>query len=431
MLANLALPVLYSGLPGTVGPRVVVLCQGHAEATDLGLVISALVDRSKLGFSVVATRARDKGGMMADIVNGCDVLLVNPTQLVNLCDDLSLILSRCCHLIIESGHKTLDFHEQSVEQIWLQWRKCKFAVKADQNCPDQVVVVSEAWNQPVMDFVENFMRPGTHLNPVLIFSSFTEAAVYKREIFTPSFHKDSGEKINHLRSLLKGSSEKSVICFSSSKHLRYTEAAISSDGLDVFSVNPELDQVDQDDIVKDWTSSGKCVLLITDKSIRSLRSLPGSSQNLFHFDIPVRSKNSFSARFTFIRDELRKQRRDIPLTRTFVLASAKDKPAFKSLYSIMLRIHPNAHSVLTELRSDKLCRSISEADLTCVRTCNQRHWLRAGDAVQEGRLSGVLTLRVLRVVSPVEYVVTQLSPGLDARYQSRAFSMARHFCNLG
>ena len=428
MIANLGDSGLYSSLPGTVGPKVVVLCSSQLEARELGQVISALVNKSKLGLSVVATGARDKAGMMADIVNGCDVLLVNPTHLSDLCDDLSLILDRCCHLIIESGHKTLDIHELSVHKIWLQWRKCKGAAKHDLKCPDQVVIVSEAWNQPVMDFVHSFLGPGTKLSPVLVFSSFTEAAVYKKEKFSLSFHKDPIEQMNHLKTAISEVSGRTVVCFSRSKHLRQAESFFSSDGRRVFSVNAEQDLVDQDDIVKDWTSSGNSVLFITDKSIKAFRSLPGSCLNLIHFDLPTRSKNSFSSRFTFIRDELKEKRRKVPSCQIRVLLSAQDSQAFKSLYSIMVRVNPDAKSVLSELRSNQLCRSVMDVDLACVQTCSQRHWLRPEDGHQAG-LTGQLSLRVLRVVTPVQYIVSVVTPELEARYQHRAFSMARYFCN--
>ena len=426
-MANLADLGLYSGLPGTLGPRVVVLCSGQTEVSDLGQVISALADKAKLGLSVVASVARDKAQMMADIVNGCDLLLANPTQLCNLSDDLSFILNRCCHLIIESSHKTLEIHEPSIHKIWLQWRKCKLSPKFNQKCPDQVIVMSEAWNQPVMDFVKNFLSTGTQLSPVIMFSSFTEATVYKKELYALSFHKNSIEKINHLRQAISEVSGRSVVCFSRSKHFRQAESALLSDGRRVFSVNAEKDLFDQDDIVKDWISSEDSLLLITDKNLKSLRYLPGSCLNLIHFDLPARSKNSFSSRFTFIRDELREKRRDLPLCQIRMLISAEDNQAFKSLYSIMARVNPDAKSVLSELRSDQLCRSVTDVDFACVQTCSERHWLRPDDC-DERRLTGVLSLRVLRVLSPVEYTVTVLTPDLETRYHHRAFSMARFFC---
>ena len=55
MMANLADLGLYSGLPGTLGPRVVVLCSGQAEVSDLGQIISVLV--AHLNLQALATRA--------------------------------------------------------------------------------------------------------------------------------------------------------------------------------------------------------------------------------------------------------------------------------------------------------------------------------------------------------------------------------------
>ena len=93
----------------------------------------------------------------------------------------------------------------------------------------------------------------------------------------------------------------------------------------------------------------------------------------------------------------------------------------------MVRVNPDAKRVLSELRSNQLCRSVMDVDLACVQTCSHRHWLRPEDGDQAG-LTGLLSLRVLRVVSPVQYIVSVVTPELEARYQHRAFSMARHFC---
>ena len=72
-----------------------------------------------------------------------------------------------------------------------------------------------------------------------------------------------------------------------------------------------------------------------------------------------------------------------------------------------------------------------DVNLACVQTCNERHWLRPDDVDEKRRLTGVLSLRVLRVLSPVEFTVNVLTEDHEARYQHRAFSMARYFCKPG
>ncbi len=112
-----------------------------------------------------------------------------------------------------------------------------------------------------------------------------------------------------------------------------------------------------------------------------------------------------TTRFIFIRDELRDKRRNVPICQIRLLVSTQDSQAFKSLNSIMIRVNPDAKSVLYQLRSDQLCRSVMDVDFACVQTCSERHWLRQDDVDQERRLTGLLSLRVLRVMSPVEYIV--------------------------
>ena len=126
-----------------------VLCPGHVEVENLGNLIQSLIDDIGLNLSVVvkgskASKPRDKVEDIVEIVNGCDILLIDPTKLQTLLEDKAVTLDHCCHLVIESGELTLKLHERSIEQIILKWRRSRSGHQDDKVClPDQMLLVGE------------------------------------------------------------------------------------------------------------------------------------------------------------------------------------------------------------------------------------------------------------------------------------------------
>ena len=76
---------LYSSVPAGAGPRVLVLCPGHAECGHLAAVLRALAQQTRLHTAVVAsTQGAATQEEAVQVANGCDILLTTPSRLAAL-----------------------------------------------------------------------------------------------------------------------------------------------------------------------------------------------------------------------------------------------------------------------------------------------------------------------------------------------------------
>ena len=346
-------------------------------------------------------------------------------------------LGSVCHLIVESAHHTLEIHEAGVENVLLEWRKSRVDLlrEAAENVPDQVLVFAEEWNKPVEHFVSRIMSPKSPWNPVLVFVNLAEASLHRRVRFFPTYHHNYSEKLEYITTeFQKSPIEKQVICFSDRKYLWRTQQSLTAVGLSVFTVNPEADIVEQGATLADWSGqAAKALLLVTDASLATLLSVPGCSAAVTHFDIPPHSKKTFSARFSFLKDYLSGD--SCGDCRVHVLLGDDDSHAFSSLYSLLVRAEAtmpdDVRFILREKHSGPVCRRLLEGRHNCLLSCNKRHWLRPEDQGQEAGqvLGGTITFQVLKVATPVSYIVTIKTPELDLAHHRRILAIARHFSN--
>ena len=253
-------------------PRVLVLCPGHVEVENLGNLILSLIDDIGLDVSVVkgskALKPRDKLEDVVEIVNGCDILLINPTKLQTLLEDKAVTLDHCCHFVIESGDVTLKLHERSIEQIILNWRRSRSGHQEDKIClPDQMLLVGEEWNQHSQDFVDQVMS--VRRKPLFVFASLQEAAVYKKVSFNPTFHSNVDDKINRLHIILLNSAHRRhVICSSNSKYHQRIELDIANEDYSVFRIRKNEDIADHHEVLNSWKSCKRfrSILLLEDEN---------------------------------------------------------------------------------------------------------------------------------------------------------------------
>ena len=183
-------------------------------------MLNDVISSAKLGLKVVlATRGSkiDLQELHIELSNGCDILIINPTafaehEVYNMMD-----LQRCCHLVVESANETLRNHEGKVESFLTKWRNQRRLLPMS-DIPDQTVLVAQEWNDSLANFRQILIK--FKFDPLLVFASLVEAAIFRNVGFYPSFQEDTASRLDHLCHILKGSQggqhqkEKMVICCS-------------------------------------------------------------------------------------------------------------------------------------------------------------------------------------------------------------------------
>ena len=79
----------------------------------------------------------------------------------------------------------------------------------------------------------------------------------------------------------------------------------------------------------------------------------------------------------------------------------------------------------------RLCERMAEGRLNCSSYCGRKYWMdRTLDQglVVERRLEGIIEFLVLRLESPVFYLVRVMDSLYNRDFQKRVLRMATHFC---
>jgi len=201
---------------------------------------------------------------------------------------------------------------------------------------------------------------------------------------------------------------------------------LTSVGIHTHMLTSCMDTIDRDEHLQKCSSRDGVVLLVSDKTLTTLRNVPGCFQILVHFDFPELSKKSFGTRFFFLRDFLSKEKIKDDGDRVSsveLLIDSEDCQAFKSLYSLMSRA---GTKIRINLKSNSFCKKVALMNNICDTTCVSRHYLQKSDQPSQ-QLSGEIKFEVLQVLSPVSYIIKIQDKNLEEMEQTRILRMAIHF----
>ena len=193
ILNKLTAADLYRGLPAGVGPRVCVFCNGQRDSLQIQEMLEDVISAAKLDLKVVvATRGSkiDSQKLNIQLSNGCDILIINPTAFAEHNRDIVMDLRRCCHLVVESANQTLKNHGTEVAAFFAKWRDERGHLSLP-DLPDQIVLLAQEWNESLSEFRQTLIK--FKFDPLLIFASLVEAAIFRKIVFHPSFQARPGE----------------------------------------------------------------------------------------------------------------------------------------------------------------------------------------------------------------------------------------------
>ena len=434
ILNKLASPNLYRGLPAGVGPRVCVFCDGQLDSLEIEEMFNDLISSANLDLKVVvATRGSKIESLKLNIElsNGCDILIINPTAFAEHSPEIGLNLQRCCHVVVESANQTIKNHENEVEAFFTKWRdqRSEFSLP---DIPDQIVLAAQEWNESLSKFHQTLIE--FKFDPLLVFASLVEAAIFRNIEFYPSFQEDTASRLDHLCHILQGSRggqqprhhHKIVICCSEDIKEdiedKLEQVGISSHYL-------EGDSYSVKEVLKSWLQSNVSNLIISDDFLTNLPEIPISfpgKVSLVHVGVATCSKAQFEMRFKLMRFQLQENAGG----RVHILLGPEDKTAFGSLHSLLTRCSNSkkiqsdifkklrfaSQDICTNNLGGRICRSLS---------CKSRH---ISDVKLDSTVRGrEISFQVVEVLSPVTYQVLLQSPELDLENRKRALKVDQYF----
>lgn len=289
-----------------VGPRAIIISKSSAEVKEIVRLCSQLAP----SLSIVQVYGRDD--KVAEVLNGCDLLLSTPKAVHQICQEASLYLpfiDRLQHLVFDGVDLMMQSCEMEVKEI------VSFCLKGRLGAENrlQIVFTSNKW---VKDIETKVISPELMKDVVLCIEDFIEAAACVGCEFSMEFCKTLEERIENLEKLLenpKFKSTRTILVTNKPEDIR--------DKLRELSV--VADETNYQTVKRAWTQQSvkKFPLLITNDLVLQKMELR-NFQHLIHFTVP-KSWEDFTRRFEVLLDQVYFQRETksietLPTTKIFL-----------------------------------------------------------------------------------------------------------------
>ncbi|XP_077497528.1 uncharacterized protein LOC144108122 [Amblyomma americanum] len=297
----------YEELCDDVGPLVLILTSTWKGAQRIYEQVKLLSPKTKGPTCCTLYAAGSECGKEVPIVNGVDILVATPhsfLRYLNKYERLILNLNRCCHLVLDDGDRLLDKYKTEVVMVMREFLRSRKKKHLRSFRSPQILVCSTTWTNNLRMFLHS---PEAIPNPLVMFSSFLEAAVYA-QVPTVAHYVDPDARSEALLAILKQHCGQKVVVTMAKREVAIAaQQLLSSSGVHSLLVHDELTLAAIQEVSSEWTSAhpeGRSPVLVVQDSMLLLADIRDASV-LVHYDIPELSEFSFGLRYSCIADRMR------------------------------------------------------------------------------------------------------------------------------
>lgn len=278
------------------GPIGVIVVRSSREVEILYKYCLQIVPRDKMEI-VKAFGMWKCDSKKVDLLNGCDLLITTPPCFSRLAEGQviqTFSKNRIKHLIFDGIDSMHDVFEKEIKDII---KTCTWGEKHVEKNP-QIVVTSTSW----MEYIRRYMKLAS--NPMVIFGSFVEAAVYSKCQFTIVKYSHQ-EKLDKLFSYLKknrSNPKKTLVVFNTQTELEHLKEFLSVKSVEFSLIDDKTSPDDIDETSRKWNqiiSERISIMLVADEILTECNFT--CVDVLIHFSLPS-SWTRFSRRFATMND---------------------------------------------------------------------------------------------------------------------------------
>lgn len=296
----------YQKLRDGVGPWVLVLTSTWKGAQRIYEQVKLLADETRGPTCCALYAAGSESGKEVPIVNGVDILVATPHSFLRYLNNykrLILNLSRCCHLVLDDGDRLLDKYKTEVMTVvgeFLRGQKKRLPSLQF----SQILVCSTTWTSSLRFLLH---MPEVFPNPLVMLSSFLEAAVYA-QVPTVACYVDPNAHNEVLLAIVKEHRSKKVVVTMAEREMAIAaQQLLHSSDVHCLLIHDELTMAVIREMSTQWTSAhpkDKFPVLVVQDSVLLLADIRDAAI-LVHYDVPKLSEFNFGLRYSCIADRMR------------------------------------------------------------------------------------------------------------------------------
>ncbi|CAL1279247.1 unnamed protein product [Larinioides sclopetarius] len=291
---------LYIESPNSKGPLAIIICSSWRKVQHIYDLLQLFLKDTKFKILTYFADGRSKRNRVISLVNGCDILISVPSILLNFLNENSVCVKRCCHFILDDGANLLSSHMNEMKRIMEKFGEA-IKLRPTISARLQILINSERWTKAVASFVDKFLR-----EPLLLFTSFLEAAIYRQIPMFPHVCSES-DKNQKLVEIVKTCGKRTIICTQDVNKASTIHTFLQSEHVRSFLVTEEMEHYISDGVIRDW----KCInsglpycLIVTDPALTGMTLC--DANYVIHYDVPEISRLQFGNRFGCIAEHFQK-----------------------------------------------------------------------------------------------------------------------------
>ncbi|XP_075536771.1 uncharacterized protein LOC142571930 isoform X1 [Dermacentor variabilis] len=369
LVSRLATETDYDELRIGCGPLMLILTSTWQGAHRIYEQVNLLVEEDKSPKCCVLYAGGSEAGKEIPIINGCDILVATPhsfLRFLNNYNRLIVNLYRCCHLVLDDGERLLEKYTVEVTAVVNEFQQCQERRQSRLHLP-QIIVCSTMWTSSLDWFLRMSLM---HQTPLVILSSFSEAAVYAA-VPTVICYVDPLSQNDALLKIVKDSvGRKVVVCAAERETAIAVHQLLTSHDLYSLLLHDELPVAKISEVSNEWTSKHPKVdmpILVIQDKVLPLTSIRDATV-LVHYDIPKLSEFNFGFRYSCIADHMRSfiDKEDFYTSEgpvAHMILSSNNRSISVQLVEFLNRLGSNVPDGLVHLAAQEQMRVSSSTEL--------------------------------------------------------------------
>uniref|UniRef100_A0A8C9U769 RNA helicase n=1 Tax=Serinus canaria TaxID=9135 RepID=A0A8C9U769_SERCA len=175
----------YPALPNMSGPLALILCPGWKKAQLVFDLLKTYRKGCRRLHPMLMTLGLNKEAASQMELQGCEVVVTTPYNLLRLLEHNTGFLCRLCHLVLDEIEVLFSDTSEQVFTILDCYKKA--TAQARGNLPHQIIAVGTQWNKHITPLIKEFM-----IDPHILITVIEEAAIFGnvQQVVQPCINSD-------------------------------------------------------------------------------------------------------------------------------------------------------------------------------------------------------------------------------------------------
>ncbi|XP_032925580.1 putative ATP-dependent RNA helicase TDRD12 isoform X2 [Catharus ustulatus] len=284
-------------LPDMSGPLALILCPGWKKAQ---LVFDLLKTYGKGGrrlHPVLVILGQNKEAASQVEIQGCEVVVTTPFNLLRLLEHNTRFLCRLCHLVLDEIEVLFSDTTEQVFTILDCYKKA--TAQAQGGLPHQIIAVGTQWNKHITPLIKEFMN-----DPHLVITVIEEAALFGnvQQVVQPCMNSSRTAELLKILDFTQRNLQKVLVFTDSVTEVEMIHKALKSNSVVSLKKHKES-KCNAKCVLERWrkmhSSGTPAVLVLTDDCLQSLGIRDATC--VIHFSFP--SPGVFEQRLQSMSDD--------------------------------------------------------------------------------------------------------------------------------